>query len=258
VTGAFSFAALRAIFSALMQMAVQRSCRIFRRMPLEIRIDRIGSGKSPVVVIEDFWPDPRALVANAATKSDYIARSLYYPGLRSPSPAEYARAATAQLRDLICSTFQLSGELSITDSTYSLVATPSDKLVAFQRVPHFDSTDSNRIAVLHYLCGAEHGGTSFYRHRSTGLEVITDENRERYIKAVNEEVKTAGLPPPRFIDEDTPMFERIGKYDCAFNRVLVYSGNNLHSVNTPRNYVPDINPRTGRLTANTFLLASAS
>jgi len=224
---------------------------------LQLRVEYIGNERAPVVVVENVWPEPQALIEAAAGKSDYSVRSLYYPGVRSSAPPDYARAVTAQFSDVIRATFGFAGELTITDSTFSLVATPTEKLVAFQRVPHFDSTDPNRLALLHYLCGPRHGGTSFYRHRSTGIESVTDENRERYIKAVNAEVKTAGMPAARFIDGDTDMFERIARYECTFNGALIYRGRILHSVNTPADFVPDPNPRTGRLTVNTFLLSQA-
>jgi hypothetical protein len=196
------------------------------------------------------------LVEVAAGKTDYSVRSLYYPGVRSDAPPEYVRALTAQLTPLIQSTFGVSGALQITDATFSLVSTPPARLVAFQRVPHFDSTDPNRFALLHYLCGPQCGGTSFYRHRASGIEAVSDENRETYIRAVNAEAKASGMPPARFIDGDTPMFERIGRYECAFNRALIYRGRYLHSVNTPESFVPGADPRTGRLTVNTFLLAT--
>jgi hypothetical protein len=222
---------------------------------MQVRVDYIGEGRSPVVVIEDVWPKPGELVDLAATRTDFSARSLYYPGVRSSAPAEYSRALINQLTDLILQTFGLRAALAITDSTFSLLATPAANLVGFQRVPHFDSPDPNRIAVLHYLCGPEHGGTAFYRHRSSRIEAVTEENREQYIKLVNLEVKSNGMPPAGFIDDDTPLFQRIARYDCAFNRALIYRGNLLHSVNTPASYVPNRDARAGRLTVNTFLLA---
>lgn len=223
---------------------------------MQIRTDHIGVSRSPVVIIEDAWADPRSLVDLATARSDYSARSLYYPGVRSFAPADYAHAITQQLTDLIRATFGIRGKLTVTDSTFSLVATPLEKLVGFQRVPHFDSTDPNRLAVLHYLCGPEFGGTAFYRHRSSGTEVVTEEARESYIRAINTEVKAAGMPPAGFIDGDTALFERIARYECRFNRVLVYRGRMLHSVNIPPGFVPTADPRAGRLTVNTFLLAS--
>jgi hypothetical protein len=225
---------------------------------MEIRVDHIGNERAPVVVVEDVWAEAAGLVEAAAARSDYSVRSLYYPGVRSSAPTEYARAITAQLTEVIHATFDLAGELTITDSTFSLVATPAEKLVAFQRVPHFDSTDPNRIALLHYLCGPEYGGTSFYRHRATGIEVVTEENRENYIRCVNAESKAIGPPPARFIDDDTELFERIAKYECSFNRALIYRGRSLHSVNMPPNSTPIADPRRGRLTVNTFLLAGGA
>ena len=226
---------------------------------MDVRVDQVGNARAPVLVIEDAWPDPQSLVDIAAARHDYGSMALYYPGVRSTAPREYALGMVARLTDLIRSTFGVSGELTVTDSSFSLILTPAEKLVPFQRVPHFDSADPNRFAVLHYLCPAERGGgTSFYRHRSSGLEIVTPDTHDTYIRTVNAEVKAAGMPPPQYVDGDTPLFERIAKYDAAFNRVLVYRGHMLHSVNVPPGFVPDANPRTGRLTANTFLLAGSS
>jgi hypothetical protein len=223
---------------------------------VQFRIDHVGNERAPVLVIENVWPDARALVELAAQKQDYSVRSLYYPGVRSNASPQYALGIVAQLSDLIRSTFSLPGELVITDSTFSLVMTPPEKLVPFQRVPHFDSVDPNRIALLHYL--SELGGTSFYRHRSTGTEIVTAEVQERYIRTVNEEVHSKGLPPNEYVEGDSELFERVAKYEAAFNRALIYRGNMLHSVNVPPGFVPDPNPRTGRLTLNTFLLAKTT
>ena len=221
---------------------------------MQTRVDYVGNERAPVIVIENAWPDARALIQAASLRHDYGASSLYYPGVRAPAPPEYASAIVATLKDLVRSTFGLSDEPVISSSAFSLVVTPPDKLVPFQRVPHFDSVDQNTIALLHYLVGPERGGgTSFYRHRSTGLEIITAENQQDYIRTVNAEVKASGMPPAQYVDGDTELFERIARYDAAFNRALIYRGSMLHSVNVPSNFVPDPNPLTGRLTVNTFL-----
>ena len=222
---------------------------------MQHRVDYIGNARAPVLVIENAWLDPHALIEMAAARNDYRTRSLYYPGVRSSAPPEYAHATVARLRDLLRTTFDLAGELVITDATFSLVVTPPDKLVPFQRVPHFDSADQNRIAVLHYL--SDLGGTSFYRHRNTGIEIVTTDIQERYMRAVNAEVGTLGMPPAAYVDGDTPLFERIARYDAVLNRMLVYRGSMLHSVNVPPGFVPDANPRTGRLSLNTFLATTS-
>jgi Family of unknown function (DUF6445) len=219
---------------------------------MDWRIDQVGRDRAPVVVIENLWPDAQRLFEAAAQRTDYGLSSLYYPGVRCAAPLDYANAVVLQLTGLIQSTFGFDDDLVITDSIFSLVVTPPAALVPFQRVPHFDSVDQNRIALLHYLCAS--GGTSFYRHRSSGLETITADTQEQYIRTVNDEVRAGGMPPAQYVEGDTEYFERTAKYEAAFNRALVYRGSMLHSVNVPQGFVPDPNPRTGRLSVNTFLM----
>jgi hypothetical protein len=223
---------------------------------MQIRIDHVGNLHAPVIVVENAWANPHALIEEAASRTDYSPRSLYYPGVRSNAPPAYAQGIVSQLTDLIRSTFGLPDQLVITDSTFSITATPADKLVPFQRVPHFDSVDPTRIARLHYLC--DRGGTSFYRHRGTGVETVTAEVQEHYIRTVNAEVREHGMPPSQYVEGSTDLFERIAKYDAVFNRALIYRGSMLHSVNVPPDFVPDLNPRSARLTLNTFLTARAA
>lgn len=220
---------------------------------MRTRVDHVGHDRAPVIVVDDVWPEARALFEHAAGRTDYGASSLYYPGVRCAAPREYAEAIVQSLAAVIHEALGIEGTLAITDSVISLVTTPPEKLVPFQRVPHYDSTDPNRVALLHYLCAS--GGTSFYRHRSSGTETVTTEAEDAYIRQVNAEVRSSGMPPPRYVDGDSPLFERIGKYEAEFNRALIYRGSMLHSVNVPADFVPDTNPRTGRLSVNTFLLA---
>lgn len=222
---------------------------------MQIRVDRVGNDRAPVIVVDDVWHEARALYDHAAARTDYHASSLYYPGVRCAAPQEYAQAIVAALSGVIHEALGVAGALTITDSVISLVTTPPEKLVPFQRVPHYDSTDPNRIALLHYLCPS--GGTSFYRHRSSGTETVTAAAEDAYIRQVNAEVRATGMPPPAYVDGDSVLFERIARYDAAFNRALIYRGSMLHSVNVPSDFVPDTNPGTGRLSVNTFLLASA-
>ena len=222
---------------------------------MQARIDFVGNDRAPVIVVDDVWPDARSLFEHASSRTDYGASSLYYPGVRCAAPKDYAQAIVDSLSALIHDALGVRGTLAITDSVISLVTTPPDKLVPFQRVPHYDSTDPNRVALLHYLCAS--GGTSFYRHRGSGTETVTADAEEAYIRQVNAEVRATGMPPPRYVDGDSPLFERIGRYDAVFNRALIYRGNMLHSVNVPPDFIPDTNPRTGRLSVNTFLLANA-
>ena len=56
-----------------------------------------------------------------------------------------------------------------------------------------------------------------------------------------------------YINGDTALFEQIAKEDGVFNRMLVYRRNSLHSGCIDKNFAPDPNPATGRLSINSFM-----
>jgi len=114
-------------------------------------------------------------------------------------------------------------------SALSITTTDPSQLRVVQRVPHFDSSAANELAVVHYLCGPEHGGTSFYRHRKTHFESINSDRLKLYADTLKEEVITQHPPPAKYIDGNTPLFERIGSFEARFNRALIYPSNVLHS-----------------------------
>jgi len=224
--------------------------------PGSVHLDRIGTAQAPVLVIEGLDPDPDGLVNAAAAIPSFGLRPPYYPGIRAPAPREYAARLMNRLAEPIARAFGWQG-IGLIEANFSLVTTPAEALVPIQRIPHIDGTNPDELAVLHYLCGPELGGTSFYRHRSTQFEIITPQNLETWMGAVNREVGERGMPPAQYVDGDTPLFERIARYEAQYNRALVYRGTSLHSGNIPRAFVPDANPRTGRLTVNTFLRRTA-
>ena len=218
-----------------------------------MRMERIGNSQAPVLVIDDFHPDPQSLVAQAESQGGFSATSKFYPGVRTRGTLEYAQLVRERLRALHPQVFGAPNDVVPTECNFSLVTLAAEKTVPFQRIPHFDSTDMQRIAVLHYLCAPHHGGTAFYRHRSTGYEIITPENVHTYGQALDQDIHRAGVPAPGYVNGSTELFERIAAYDAVFNRALVYRGTSLHSGSIPADFIPDPNPRTGRLTLNTFL-----
>jgi len=215
-------------------------------------MERIGKAGAPVLVIDDFHPDPESLVEQAASQPGYAATSKYYPGVRARGTLEYVRGVRQQLRVLFPDVFGAPNDVVPTECNFSLVTLPAEETIPFQRIPHFDGTDMHTIAVLHYLCEPRHGGTAFYRHRRTGYEVIAPGNVGQYRQAVDEDIRRSGLPAPGYVNGSSDLFECIASFDAAFNRALVYRGTSLHSGSIPADFVPDANPRTGRLTLNSF------
>ncbi|HME38053.1 MAG TPA: DUF6445 family protein [Steroidobacteraceae bacterium] len=215
---------------------------------------RIGDENEPVAVIDNFLSDPELLIEYAAARCGFDGVSdTFYPGSRAVIPPIYCFALRAFLGGIIGETFGL-GSSAVTGELahFSLVTTPPDKLNVLQRMPHFDSTSPKQLAVLHFLCGREHGGTSFYRHRRTGFEFVDAARSRAYGSALEADLAAFGTPPAKYICGDDLMFERTASISAAFNRVIIYRSINLHSADIGAAFRFDSNPQVGRLTANTF------
>jgi hypothetical protein len=215
---------------------------------------RLGAESLPVLIVDNFLGNPQALVDYAAANGRFESVSdTFYPGARAPLPPIYCFALRAFLGDAIAQAFGLAANRVIGElGHFSVVTTPPGRLSVPQRMPHFDNTDPKQLAVLHYLCGAGHGGTSFYRHRRTHFEFVDAARIRAYNTAIQEDLAAVGPLPPKYICGDDPLFERIGGFDAAFNRVLIYRSIDLHSADIRPGFAFDSDPRTGRLTANTF------
>jgi hypothetical protein len=222
----------------------------------DIRIEPIGRERQPVIVIDGFVPDPGHL-RRAAEALRYDVMGRHYPGLRAEVSPGDVEAYLAPVRDIIARVFGYPGDLEIISAGYSIVTTRPADLTPIQRIPHFDGWEPERIALLHYLDGAEKGGTAFYRHRSTGFETISADRHAAYDAALHRDVARHGLPGPAYIAGDTPIFERIARFDARPNRALIYRGHLLHCADLPGDldWAPD--PRSARLTVNTFLFGRA-
>jgi hypothetical protein len=218
----------------------------------EVRIHRHGREQQPVIVIDDFAADPDAIV-EAAWGVDWRPIGPNFPGVRHPTPPQMVAEARELLMGLIQQVFELKDTLNRIESYYSLVTTPPEQLQPIQRLPHFDGLGARRIAMVHHLSRAERGATSFFRHRSTGFETIDAERLPAYNRAVNLELMRGGLPPAAYLNGDTPIYERIGRYEAKFNRLLIYRGNTLHGAEAPDEAPLTDDPRTGRFSINTFI-----
>lgn len=225
------------------------------RMPPHVQSVQVGG--HVVVFIDDFLHDPQPLLdaARAATYTPYagVPDRKGYPGVRAPVPSAYSAALTELMEPLIRQNFGVPGDLALrkSDCAFSLTTTPPDALGPLQRAPHFDASTPHHMAVLLYLCGPEHGGTGFYRHRASGIQQVTAGSREAFLDQRWAEQR-AHPPAPRYFDDSDADFEFLGMMPARFNRLVVYRGSLLHSaiVNPGRSLGAD--PRTGRLTVNTF------
>lgn len=222
-----------------------------------IKIEHIGREGEPVMIIDNVLEEPEALVDYAATQGRFDSNTGLYPGIRTPAPAAYARALYRLLHSEVGRIFNLKpGAIERAECSFSIVSTPPEQLHPAQRIPHFDSNNRHELAMIHYLCSGEHGGTSFYRHKETGFEAVDKHRRKHFFEMLERQARTFGVPEPRYINGDTELFERIASYEAVFNRALVYRCTSLHSGDIGPDFTFNTDPRTGRLSVNTFLLGS--
>jgi hypothetical protein len=218
----------------------------------EVRVFQQGRERQKVIVIDDFAADPDGMV-EAARGLDWRPIGQNFPGVRHPTPPAMVAQARALLMGLIQEVFDLKDPLNRIESYYSLVTTPPEALQPIQRLPHFDGLGAQRIAMVHHLSRAERGATAFFRHRSTGFETIDAARLPAYNQAVNQALMRGGLPPAAYLNGDTPIYERIGRYEAKYNRLLIYRGDTLHGAEAPDALPLTDDPATGRFSVNTFI-----
>lgn len=225
------------------------------RESLEIQTVSIGDHKA--LIIDNFLQDPDAMTAIAASSQfdDYpgYAERKGYPGIRAQAPTDYSYNITTFLEPLIKAHFAVPAQLDIRKSicAFSLTTMSPEELGPLQRTPHFDASSPHHMAVLLYLCDQRHGGTGFYRHNATGLQQITASTREHYLDVYYEEIN-ARHPAKSYFAGSDQQFTCLGMIPARYNRLVIYRGSLLHTACVNPAISVDANPRTGRLTCNTF------
>jgi hypothetical protein len=191
-------------------------------------------------------------VIEAANLQKFARITPQYPGIRSPLPEAVVREWLRALSPMLDESFGSAPHGWQMQAWFSLVTARSEELVPMQRFPHVDGTDRRQLAMMLYLHRSNHGGTGFFRHRSTGLEALTEETFPRYREALEEDVRREGLPPAAYVSDGAPFFDRVHASEGDFNTAIFYRGNLLHSglIDPHAKLSPD--PVKGRLTINAF------
>lgn len=220
-----------------------------------IRIVPTGRSSEPVIVVENALVDPEAAIEQAARLGFEPADEGRggYPGVRAKAPRPLAEMLVEGAMPLVERAFGLGpASLSGVDASFSIVTAPPDALHPLQRIPHIDTRDPRRIAILLHLGRGGVGGTAFFRQDSTGLEQVSPETFESYYTARRAEVARlqpgGGYPGP-----DTPGYSETAHFEARFNRLLIYRSCSIHSGTVPSDAGLSADPRSGRLTVNVFL-----
>lgn len=224
------------------------------RAALQVR--HVGETRTPVIVIDEFASETRALIGFACSGAEYAPDATSrYPGLRARLPRGYVRAVLDRLFPLLFRVYAVPEDLGMkpVNAVYSLIATAEADLEPGQCAPHFDSTSPHYLAVLHYLNPGPFCDTGLFRHRDTGLERITAENIGQYTRAREAQRARDGEPQRAYVKGSNDQFELYERIAYRPNRLVVYPGGLLHSGLVDPAVDIDPDPRSGRLTANIFV-----
>ncbi|WP_086933438.1 DUF6445 family protein [Agarilytica rhodophyticola] len=221
---------------------------------LHYKVLECGDEKNKVIVIDNFHPDAETIFKKAQTSPHFTAQAEdFYPGKRKPVEQQYVLYLIKTLEQLLKKTYNIEKNkmLSVGLCAYSLTTNTERQLRPIQCIPHIDTHDKYQFAAVHYLSYRAFGGTSFYKHRSSGLESIDSQHLKNYFAQLKVEIMKD--TPTTYIHSDTFLFQKLMEVEFLFNRVVVYPSNMLHSGNIYPNNSLSSDPRKGRLTVNAFL-----
>ena len=217
------------------------------------RLQRVGAGH-PLVIVDDASGQPDAVRALAAALAPFPPAPNHYPGVRriidegDGAAWDYAHALAAAAAPFIAGAFDCE-TFNLLEASFSIVTTPPGALAPPQRAPHFDGTDPDLVAMVHYLADVPDSGTAFFRHRVTGIDQLTDANVDAYVAIARLE----GMTTTGYVQGSSPHYDMLFRADARLDRLLIYRGSMLHSGIIPPDMPLDPDPLKGRLTANYFL-----
>ena len=109
------------------------------------------------------------------------------------------------------------------------------------------------FAIILYINEGDFGGTSFYREKATGVELLTEKNEQKYWQSVKSFIHNYDSETMPFINGSDAHYERIGGVAYKSNRLVIYPTLLLHSGDLTHNCVND-DPNSGRLTVNVMMV----
>lgn len=219
---------------------------------IQVRRVFTGDEQNPLMIVDNVLDQPGRMIDAARSTTFYEPEHTNYPGLNAPLPLSYCQTVVSSLRGPIEAAFGLSRSEHLKYFGFFAVATlDAAQATPVQKIPHHDSPDPHRLALIHYFCGESYGGTGFFRHKRTGYESIDSAREETYVPLARKELAdvegTATFAGPNMANYDL-----IGQVDAVFNRLIVYRSHVLHSALLGATGA-SADPASGRLTANGFI-----
>lgn len=227
---------------------------------MQTTLTYVGKEKTPVLVIDNLVTSPETLIDIAcdtnAEKGKYQQdANNFYPGIRKNVPSQYINMVK-QLFPLLSKSFEIekASQANVIMSAFSITTLAPRKLRPIQMLPHFDTPADNQLAMVHYFCSKEHGGTSIYRHNKSGFEKITTDRLLDYRLQIKKQAIAEKLHEnPKYINGSSCLFTRVHSVEAKLNRAVIYPSNVLHSGNIQADLGLSNDPKKGRLTISSFI-----
>ncbi|MFL6550622.1 MAG: DUF6445 family protein [Povalibacter sp.] len=217
---------------------------------ISVRLQRLGQEQQSVLIVDDVLADPQQLIEQASATQWYTPEHTHYPGINARLPEAYYQTVVTALRGPLEAAFGLPANAHLKYfGFFGLATTQARDATPIQKVPHHDSCEPDRLAMVHYLCQGSFGGTGFFRHRSTSYESVDGARDDHYAQLAKSELKQL---PELAAFAASKHYELIGEVECVFNRLIVYRSHVLHCAMLG-NETLSSDPFVGRLTANGFL-----
>ena len=218
----------------------------------EMAIQFVDVAGTKALIVDNVYRDPDYVRA-LALSLDYHRRAGAYPGFLG-----FISISTSPLLDLVntlmhenMGDYVMFTNFYQEDLTFAVVTAKGSDLTPGQRRPHVD--DFCDYAGLVYLNPPDQcsGGTSFWRHRPTGLEIV----RGPADAAVMRDAAALGADEPGlpngYLTESNETWELSQVLSAQYNRLVFYSSYLLHSpLYIEADFGPDLASR--RLTQNCY------
>lgn len=233
--------------------AAPRDVALLLGRTISVRLEHIGLERQPLMIVDNVLQDPQLMIDAARRAAFYAPEHTNYPGINARLPEAYYQPLITALRGPLEAAFELPRSAHLSYFGFFALATTSARdAQAIQRIPHRDSTNPQRLAMVHYLCRGAFGGTGFFRHCSTGFESVDAAREHIYVSAAKRELENTAAGHAGFASERTMNYELIGQSPAVFNRLIVYRSHVLHSALLGEK-AGSTDPARGRLTANGFV-----
>ena len=222
----------------------------------QVKAFQTGNAKTPVLVVDDLMDDIENTRNYAIHQADFEKEiHSYYPGVRALLPKAYIDSVLNYLVPQIQYYYGIDRKYNvrIRAAFFSMVSKPEEDLDVQQCIPHYDNTLINSFAIMHYLNPGEFGGTGYFRHKPTGIELVTNANQHTLQDSVNAFFRNHGAPDKKYIRDSNEQYTLMYSIPYRQNRLLVYPSGLLHSGLIKSDRDIGDNPATARLSANIFV-----